>query len=102
MEEKQKYDVKKLLNFVHDIEEILGGERVVDYIAATPNELSIYINNGVSMLLVEEIYKFQDIFIPDSVFFNENNPQLIIANTRVKDSSIKSTNVQYFIDFVND
>lgn len=102
MEEKQKYDVKKLLNFVHDIEEILGGERVVDYIAATPNELSIYINNGVSMLLVEEIYKFQDIFIPDSVFFNENNPQLIIANTRVKDSAIKNSNVQYFIDFVND
>ena len=102
MEESQKYDVKKLLNFVYDIEEVLGGEKVVDYIAATPNELSIYINRGISMLLIEEIYKFEDIFTPDSVFFNENNPQLIIANTRMKDSVIKNMNIQYFVNFVDD
>lgn len=102
MKEKQKYDIVKLLDFLHDIEEVLGGEKVIDYIAATPNEFSIYINHGVSMLLIEEIYKFEEIFTPDSVFFNENNPQLIIANTGIRDSVIKNTNVQYFVDFVND
>ena len=102
MKENQKYDIVKLLDFLYDIEEVLGGEKVIDYIAATPNEFSIYINHGVSMLLIEEIYRFEEIFIPDSVFFNENNPQLIIANTGIRDSVIKNTNVQYFINFVND
>ena len=33
MKEKRKYSVKKLLAFVSDIEEILGGAGVIDYIA---------------------------------------------------------------------
>lgn len=100
-EQKNKYNVKKLLNFINIIEDILGGEGVIDYIAVTPNEFSIYINNGISMLLVEEINRFKDVFVPDTVFFNENNPQLIIANTRLQESEY-TEDVQYFIDFVND
>lgn len=102
MKEKGKYDVKKLLHFVYNIESILGGVGVVDYIAVTPNEFSIYIQNGVSMLLVNEIDKFKDVFLPDTVFFNENNPQLIIANTRLKESKIQDNDINYFINFVND
>lgn len=102
MKEKGKYDVKKLLYFVYNIESILGGAGVVDYIAVTPNEFSIYIQNGVSMLLVNEIDKFKDVFLPDTVFFNENNPQLIIANTRLKESEIQDNDINYFINFVND
>lgn len=102
MKEKRKYDVKKLLHFIYNIESILGGAGVIDYIAVTPNEFSIYIQNGVSMLLVNEIDKFKDVFLPDTVFFNENNPQLIIANTRLKESEIQDNDINYFIDFVND
>lgn len=102
MKEKRKYSVKKLLTFVNDIEEILGGAGVIDYIAVTPDEFSIYIQQGVSMLLVNEINKFKDVFSPDTVFFNENNPQLIIANTRLRESTPHNDNINYFIDFVND
>ena len=102
MKEKRKYSVKKLLAFVGDIEEILGGAGVIDYIAVTPDEFSIYIQHGVSMLLVNEINKFRDVFSPDTVFFNENNPQLIIANTRLRESTPQDDNISYFIDFVND
>lgn len=102
MKEKRKYSVKKLLTFVNDIEEILGGAGVIDYIAVTPDEFSIYIQQGVSMLLVNEINKFKDVFSPDTVFFNENNPQLIIANTRLRESTPRNDNINYFIDFVND
>ena len=102
MKEKGKYDVKKLLHFIYNIESILGGTGVIDYIAVTPNEFSIYIQNGVSMLLVNEIDKFKDMFLPDTVFFNENNPQLIIANTRLKESEIQDNDINYFINFVND
>ena len=102
MKEKRKYDVKKLLAFVDNIEEILGGTGVIDYIAVTPDEFSIYIQHGVSMLLVNEINKFRDVFSPDTVFFNENNPQLIIANTRLRESAPQDDNISYFIDFVND
>lgn len=102
MKEKRKYSVKKLLTFVNDIEEILGGAGVIDYIAVTPDEFSIYIQQGVSMLLVNEINKFKDVFSPDTVFFNENNPQLIIANTRLRESTPHNNNINYFIDFVND
>ena len=102
MKEKRKYSVKKLLAFVNDIEEILGGVGVIDYIAVTPDEFSIYIQQGVSMLLVNEINKFKDVFSPDTVFFNENNPQLIIANTRLRESTPHNDNINYFIDFVND
>lgn len=102
MKEKRKYSVKKLLAFVNDIEEILGGAGVIDYIAVTPDEFSIYIQHGVSMLLVNEIDKFKDVFSPDTVFFNENNPQLIIANTRLRESTPHNDNISYFIDFVND
>ena len=102
MKEKRKYSVKKLLTFVDDIEEILGGAGVIDYIAVTPDEFSIYIQQGVSMLLVNEINKFKDVFSPDTVFFNENNPQLIIANTRLRESTPHNDNINYFIDFVND
>ena len=55
MKEKRKYSVKKLLAFVNDIEEILGGAGVIDYIAVTPDEFSIYIQHGVSMLLVMKL-----------------------------------------------
>lgn len=102
MKEQKKYDVQKLLVFINDIEDVLGGEGVVDFIAATPNEFSVYIQNGISMLLTTEINKLQDIFIPDTVFFNENNPQLIIANTRLSETNILNDNIKYFIDFVND
>lgn len=102
MKEKRKYSVKKLLTFVNDIEEILGGAGVIDYITVTPDEFSIYIQQGVSMLLVNEINKFKDVFSPDTVFFNENNPQLIIANTRLRESTPPNDNINYFIDFVND
>lgn len=102
MKEQKKYDVQKLLAFTNDIEDVLGGEGVVDFIAATPNEFSVYIQNGISMLLTTEINKLQDIFIPDTVFFNENNPQLIIANTRLSETNISNDNIKYFIDFVND
>ena len=102
MKEKRKYSVKKLLTFVNDIEEILGGAGVIDYIAVTSDEFSIYIQQGVSMLLVNEINKFKDVFSPDTVFFNENNPQLIIANTRLRESTPHNDNINYFIDFVND
>ena len=102
MKEKRKYSVKKLLAFVDDIEEILGGVGVIDYIAVSPDEFSIYIQHGVSMLLVNEINKFGDVFSPDTVFFNENNPQLIIANTRLRESAPQDDNISYFIDFVND
>lgn len=102
MKEKRKYSVKKLLAFVNDIEKILGGAGVIDYIAVTPDEFSIYIQQGVSMLLVNEINKFKDVFSPDTVFFNENNPQLIIANTRLRESTPHNNNINYFIDFVND
>ena len=54
------------------------------------------------MLLVNEINKFKDVFSPDTVFFNENNPQLIIANTRLRGSTPHNDNINYFIDFVND
>ena len=87
---------------MNDIEEILGGAGVIDYIAVTPDEFSIYIQQGVSMLLVNEINKFKDVFSPDTVFFNENNPQLIIANTRLRESTPHNDNINYFIDFVND
>ena len=101
MEEKRKYNVKQLLKFVNIIENILGGEGVIDYIAVTPNEFSIYINNGISMLLVKEIDEFKEIFSPDTVFFNENNPQLIIANTQLQEGQYNNQDIQYFIDFVN-
>lgn len=102
MQENQKYNVKDLLKIIEDIGEILGGIDVIDYIAVTPNEFSLYIKNGVSMILVNEIDKLNNVFYPDAVFFNENNPQLIIANTRVQESDIKNNNMQYFMDFVND
>lgn len=102
MEEKNKYDIKKLLTFVGDIEKILGGKGVIDYIAVTPNEFSIFIQKGVSMLLINEIDKFKKIFSPDTVFFNENHPQLIIANTRLRETEIENKNINYLIDFVND
>ena len=102
MKEEKKYDIDKLLQFVSQIEEILGGAGVIDHIAVTPDEFSLYIQNGVSMLLVKEINQFKDIFVPDTVFFNENNPQLIIANTRLRDSSLQNPELNYFIDFVND
>ena len=101
MEEKRKYNAKQLLKFVNIIENILGGEGVIDYIAVTPNEFSIYINNGISMLLVKEIDEFKEIFSPDTVFFNENNPQLIIANTQLQEGQYNNQDIQYFIDFVN-
>lgn len=101
MKEK-KYNVQKLFALINDIEDVLGGEGVIDFIAVTPNEFSVYIQNGVSMLLIKEIDKFQDIFVPDTVFFNENNPQLIIANTRLSKTDIPNDNIKYFIDFVND
>ena len=102
MEEKQKYNVNQLLAFVDDIAEILGGGDVIDYIAVTPNEFSIYINNGISMILVQEINRFNKVFEPDTVFFNENHPQLIIANTNIQESKTPNENIQYFIKFVND
>lgn len=102
MKERKKYNVKKLFNVVTDIGQILGGESVIDYIAVTPNEFSVYIVNGVSMLLVEEIIQFENVFGPDTVFFNENNPQLIIANTDLGKRTISNKNIEYFINFVND
>ena len=69
MKEEKKYDIDKLLQFVSQIEEILGGAGVIDHIAVTPDEFSLYIQNGVSMLLVKEINQFKDIFVPDTVFF---------------------------------
>lgn len=101
MQEKNLYDIQKLLKFVHLINDTLGGEGVVDYIAITPDEFSLYIQNGISMILIDEINKFQDIFSPNTVFFNENHPQLIIANTDLKNTVISNKDVQYFIDFVN-
>lgn len=102
MKEKEKYNIQQLFRFTKDIEEVLGGAGVVDYIAITPNEFSIYIQNGISMLLVEEINTFKDIFSADTVFFNENNPQLIVANTRLAETDITNDNIRYFVDFVND
>lgn len=101
-ENKNKYNVKKLLSFVENIENIVGGNGVVDYIAITPDEFSIYINHGISMLLMTEIDKFQSLFVPDAIFFNENNPQLIIANTRLRETTIPDKDIKYFVDFVND
>lgn len=101
-ENKNKYNVKKLLSFVENIENIVGGNGVIDYIAITPDEFSIYISHGISMLLITEIDKFQSLFVPDAIFFNENNPQLIIANTRLRETTIQDKDIKYFVDFVND
>ena len=99
-ENKNKYNVKKLLSFIENIENIVGGNGVIDYIAITPDEFSIYINHGISMLLMTEIDKFQSLFVPDAIFFNENNPQLIIANTRLRETTIPDKDIKYFVDFV--
>lgn len=101
-EKKKKYHVKKLLNFIKDIEDIVGGSGVIEHLAVTPDEFSVYISHGVSMLLVTEIQKFDALFMPDTIFFNENNPQLIIANTRLREATFQNEDIEYFIDFVND
>lgn len=102
MKERKKYNIQQLLRFIEDINEILGGEGVIDYIAVTPNEFSIYIQNGISMLLIKEINEFSNLFSPDTVFFNENNPQLIIANTRLESTNLTNDNICYFTQFVKD
>ena len=101
MVEKNQYNVKKLLKFCSCIDDILGGEGIVDYVAVTPNEFSLYIQKGVSMICVNEIEKLKSVFNPDAVFFNENNPQLIVSNTSLTDTHIEDTDINYFIDFVN-
>lgn len=101
-EQKKKYHIKKLLRFVKDIEDVVGGVRVIEYIAITPDEFSIYISHGVSMLLTTEIEKFDTLFAPDTIFFNENNPQLIIANTKLRETTFQNEHIKYLIDFVND
>ena len=101
-EKKKKYHVKKLLNFIKDIEDVVGGSGVIEHLAVTPDEFSVYISHGVSMLLVTEIQKFDALFMPDTIFFNENNPQLIIANTRLREATFQNEDIEYFIDFVND
>lgn len=101
-EEKKKYNIQRLLDFTKDIEDIVGGSGVIEYIAITPDEFSIYISHGISMLLISEIQRFDSLFIPDAIFFNENNPQLIIANTRLREATFQSKNIEYLISFVND
>lgn len=101
-EKNKKYNIKKLLYFIKDIEDIVGGNGVVEHIAVTPDEFSVYISHGISMLLVTEIKEFYSLFAPDTVFFNENNPQLIIANTKLRDATPQNDNIKYLIDFVND
>ena len=93
--QKRKYEVKKILKFIDKLDEILGGEGVIDYIAATPEEFSVYINQEISMLLIEEIDKFKNVFIPDSVFFNRNYPQLIIANTKLSINPPEDKDIKY-------
>ena len=102
MEEKQnnKYKIKKLLKVFNDISDMLGGNGVVDYIAITPNEFSIYINQGISMILFDELIKLEPMIYLDSIFFNENNPQLIVANTSLQDYRSQNANIMYLINFV--
>ena len=102
MEERQdnKYKIKKLLKVFDDISDMLGGAGVIDYIAITPNEFSIHINHGVSMILFDELIKLEPMIYLDSIFFNENNPQLIVANTALQDYRSQNANVMYLINFV--
>lgn len=102
MEEKQnnKYNINKLLKVFNNIGDILGGIGVIDYIAITPTEFSIHINRGVSMILFDELKKLEDIIYLDSIFFNENNPQLIVANTSLQDYKSPDKDMIYLVDFV--
>lgn len=102
MEDKQdKYEIKRLIDVYRKLSLALGGFGVIDYIAITPNEFSIYINKGVSMVLVNELDKLKDVIHPDSVFFNESNPQLVIANTAMKDTK-QSGDIEYLMKFIDD
>lgn len=104
MDENQKrnYKVKDILNIFKKLENVLGGIGVIDYIAINPKEFSIYINQGVSVVLVNELEKLKDIVNPDSVFFNENHPQLIVANTAVHIDDLKDNDMIYSMKFAND
>lgn len=101
-ESSKNYDVKKIINVFHEIEEKLEWEGMIDYIAITPNELSIHIKNSVSMLSFDKLLKLNDIISSDAIFINEHNHQLIIANTEVHNTNFKDFNMRYLINFVKD
>lgn len=98
----EKYEVNKILNIVFKIGDVLGGVDVIEYIAITPNEFSVYINNGVSMVLIAELNNLKDIFDPDTVFFNENNPQLVVSNIDIQLDNIQDEEIKYVMNFVNE
>lgn len=104
MEEKNKhtqYNIKDITHIFTKIENILGGAGIIDYIAVTPNEFSIYIQNGISMILTTELDKLKNVVHPDTIFFNENNPQLIVANTMMSQDNISDNDMKNVMSFVN-
>lgn len=100
MEEKNTYEIKKILKIFSKISDILGGDRTIDYIAATPHEFSLYVSHGLSLVLITDLNKLETIMKPDSVFFNENNPQLIISNTFVEETP--DEDMEYTMNFIKD
>lgn len=104
MEERKpnKYEAKKIINIFNKLENELGGQGIIDYLAITPNEFSVYIRQGVSMILISELNKIHNIIYPDTVFFNENHPQLIVSNTSVDMDKINDEDMQYAMNFVKD
>ena len=100
MEEQKSYEIKKILKIFSKISDILGGDRTIEYIAATPHEFSLYISPGLSLVLITDLNKLETIMKPDTVFFNENNPQLIISNTFVEETP--DEDMEYTMNFIKD
>ena len=98
----KKYNIKRLIKVFDDISATLNETGGVEYIALTPNEFSIYINRGVSMILINELEQLEFFIFLDAIFFNEHIPQLVITNTMLQEYTPPNEDVLYLINFVKD
>lgn len=102
-ETKTTYDITDLLSVFDIIGTNMGGVDMIEYIAVTPNEFSIYIAKDVSMTLVSDILALKkEVIDIDSIFFNQTHPQLVVSNTRVKETQLLNESVISFMNFVQD